>query len=191
MLTGADVLHRRPVAGLPFVLVNNYGPSECTVVATSGIVGPDAEIGGPPSIGRPIRNTTALILDDDLRPVPDGRAGRTVPGRRAGRARLSQPARADGQPFRDLFARRTGRRCASIARATACGSLPNGEIAFLGRLDEQIKIRGYRIEPGEIVAWLDRYPGVEASAVIARVDAEVAAGAGADRLYRAGLRTPN
>jgi aryl carrier-like protein len=45
--------------------------------------------------------------------------------------------------------------------------LPNGELAFLGRLDEQIKIRGYRIEPGEIVAWLDRYPGIEASALIA------------------------
>ncbi len=45
--------------------------------------------------------------------------------------------------------------------------MPNGEIAFLGRLDEQIKIRGYRIEPGEIVACLDRYPGIEASAVIA------------------------
>ena len=45
--------------------------------------------------------------------------------------------------------------------------LPNGEIAFLGRLDEQVKIRGYRIEPGEIVACLDRFPGVEASAVVA------------------------
>src|SRR5206468_2776742 len=43
--------------------------------------------------------------------------------------------------------------------------LCNGEIAFLGRLDDQVKIRGYRIEPGEIVACLDRYPGVEASAV--------------------------
>ena len=43
LLTGADVLHRRPVAGLPFVLVNNYGPTECTVVATSGTVAPDAD----------------------------------------------------------------------------------------------------------------------------------------------------
>ncbi len=75
LLTGADVLHRRPAAGLPFVLVNNYGPSECTVVATSGIVRPDAEITGPPSIGRPIRNTTVYILDEALRPVPDGEPG--------------------------------------------------------------------------------------------------------------------
>ena len=49
--------------------------------------------------------------------------------------------------------------------------LPGGEIAFLGRLDDQVKIRGYRIELGEIVACLDRYPGVEASAVIVRDDA--------------------
>ncbi len=45
-----SVLRRRPTAGLPFVLVNNYGPTECTVVATSGVVSPDGD--GPPSIGR-------------------------------------------------------------------------------------------------------------------------------------------
>src|SRR5262249_47193247 len=59
MLTGADTLHQRPPAGLPFVLVNNYGPTECTVVATSGTVVPDTGE-GQPSIGRPIANTRAL-----------------------------------------------------------------------------------------------------------------------------------
>ena len=53
LLTGADTLRRRPTAGLPFVLVNNYGPTECTVVATSGVV-LAAEGNEPPSIGRPI-----------------------------------------------------------------------------------------------------------------------------------------
>ena len=48
----------------------------------------------------------------------------------------------------------------------------NGEIAFLGRLDDQVKIRGYRIEPGEIVSCLDRFLGVEASAVVVREDGE-------------------
>ncbi len=75
MLTGADTLHRRPVAGLPFVVVNNYGPTECTVVATSGTVVPDADTGGPPSIGRPISNAVVLILDDALQPVRPGEAG--------------------------------------------------------------------------------------------------------------------
>ena len=58
LLTGADTLRRRPVEGLPFVFVNNYGPTECTVVATSGVVLPDAANNGAshrtPSIGRPI-----------------------------------------------------------------------------------------------------------------------------------------
>jgi hypothetical protein len=47
------MLHRRPTTGLPFVLVNNYGPTECTVLATSGTVTPDGAAGGPPpSVGR-------------------------------------------------------------------------------------------------------------------------------------------
>ena len=164
LLTGADVLHRRPAPGLPFVLVNNYGPTECTVVATSGVVSPDADIEGPPSIGSPIGNASALILDNNLRPVAPGEAGelclagalvgrgyRNLPELTASRfVTLVSPSESPQRIYR------TGDR----ARL-----LPNGEIAFLGRLDEQIKIRGYRIEPGEIVAWLDRYPGVEASAV--------------------------
>ena len=89
-LTGADTLHRRPAAGLPFVLVNNYGPTECTVVATSGIVNPDTADTDRPSIGRPIANANILILDDNLRPVPSWRAGRTLHFRRTGRPRISK-----------------------------------------------------------------------------------------------------
>ena len=74
LLTGADTLHRRPPVELPFALVNNYGPTECTVVATSGIV--DASNGeGPPSIGRPIDNAAVAILDENQRPVTLGEPG--------------------------------------------------------------------------------------------------------------------
>ncbi|HEX3997177.1 MAG TPA: amino acid adenylation domain-containing protein [Pirellulales bacterium] len=175
LLTGADVLHRRPPAGLPFVLVNNYGPTECTVVATSGTVSPDTDIAGPPSIGRPIDNATALILDEHLRPVPPGEAGELcLAGALVGRGYRNLPQLTasrfvdyvdpSGMPTRIY---RTGDRARLLA---------NGEIAFLGRLDAQIKIRGYRIEPGEIVAWLDRFPGVDASAVAA-VDSAAAGNA--------------
>ena len=164
LLTGADVLHRRPVTGLPFVVVNNYGPSECTVVATSGIIEANGEIGDPPPIGAPICNTTALILDEHLRPVPLGEAGELcLAGALVGRGYRNLPQLTAsrfvtyvpeiGAPLRIY---RTGDRVRQ---------LPSGELAFLGRLDEQIKIRGYRIEPGEIVARLDSYPGVEASAL--------------------------
>ena len=73
MLTGADVLPRGPRKRIPFVLVNNYGPTECTVVATSGpvMVGSDSI----PTIGKPIRGARIYLLDVDGEPVPDGELG--------------------------------------------------------------------------------------------------------------------
>jgi amino acid adenylation domain-containing protein len=168
LLTGADTLHRRPIAGLPFAVINNYGPTECTVVATSGTVATDGA-DGRPSIGRPISNTTALILDDQLRPVPPGEPGELcLAGAHVGRGYRNNPQMTASRfvayapiPGPALRIYRTGDR----ARFTE-----GGDIAFLGRLDDQVKIRGYRIELGEIVASLDRFLGLEASAVIARND---------------------
>ena len=166
LLTGADVLHRHPSARLPFALVNNYGPTECTVVATSGTVEPDAD-GGTPSIGRPIGDTVALILDDTLQPVAAGEVGELcLAGTLVGRGYRNQPeltasrfvtlARDGDRPLRVY---RTGDR----VRLTE-----HGELAFLGRLDKQIKLRGFRIEPGEITAALNRAGAVATSAVVAR-----------------------
>jgi len=166
LLTGADVLYRRPMASVPFVVVNNYGPTECTVVATSGVVSPEgvSSASGRPSIGRPIDQASALLLDDQLRPVADGEAGELcLAGALVGRGYRNHPQltearfvtyRPENGPAQRIY--RTGDR----ARW-----LPSGELAFLGRLDEQLKIRGYRIEPGEIVALLDRFPAIEACAV--------------------------
>src|SRR5215469_16028529 len=75
MLTGGDTLHHYPPAGLPFALVNNYGPAECTVVATSGAIPPDRHDGTLPPIGRPIVNNQILLLNDQLLPVPPGTVG--------------------------------------------------------------------------------------------------------------------
>ena len=169
LLTGADVLHRRPSGELPFRLVNNYGPTECTVVATSGAVAPETEGQTAPSIGRPITNTTALILDGALRPVPPGEPGELcLAGALVGRGYRNDPeltasrfvtvAAGDGAYAGDVRVYRTGDQVRL---------LENGEIAFLGRLDKQVKIRGFRIEPAEIVAAIDRFPGVAASAVVA------------------------
>jgi amino acid adenylation domain-containing protein len=163
-LTGADTLHRRPAAGLPFVLVNNYGPTECTVVSTSGTVSPDGAEDQRPSIGRPIANATALILDENLCPVPTGETGELcMAGALVGRGYRNNPTLTAAkfvtyQPASGPAMRvyRTGDR----ARV-----LPDGEIAFLGRMDDQVKIRGYRVELGEIVARLDRFPGIDGSAV--------------------------
>jgi amino acid adenylation domain-containing protein len=165
LLTGADTLRRRPATGVPFRFVNNYGPTECAVVATSGIVTADAD--GIPSIGRPIANTTALILDDNLRPVPPGEVGELcLAGALVGRGYRNNPEATaarfvtlspEGQPPVRVY--RTGDRVSL---------LPGGDIAFHGRLDDQVKIRGFRIEPGEIVACLTGCPDIESAAVVAR-----------------------
>ncbi len=170
MLTGADVLHRRPSRELPFQLVNNYGPTECTVVATSGAVAPDGDGPTTPSIGRPIAGATALILDGALRPVPPGEAGELcLAGALVGRGYRNDP-----ELTADRFV--TVARGDAALRVYRTGDqvrlLDNGEIAFLGRLDKQVKIRGFRVEPAEIVAAVDRFPGVAASAVVARTTTE-------------------
>lgn len=177
LLTGADVLHRRPPEELPFRLVNNYGPTECTVVATSGVVGTDADGRTPPSIGRPITNATALVLDPTLRPVPTGEPGELcLAGALVGRGYRNDP---DLTAARFVAVATGDDPSAGTVRVYRTGDqvrlLENGEIAFIGRLDKQVKIRGFRIEPAEIVAALDRFPGVAASAVIAHMTSDGAA----------------
>jgi amino acid adenylation domain-containing protein len=157
LLTGGDVLQQSPPPGLPFAVINNYGPTECTVVSTSGLVGS----GGHqiPAIGRPIDGASVYLLDELGRPVSDGTPGEVyIGGNGVGRgyrnldastAQCFLPDRFSPVPSARMF--RTGDRAAR---------LPNGEIQFLGRLDRQVKIRGYRIELDEIGTVLGRHPGV-------------------------------
>ena len=103
-----------------------------------------------------------------LRPVPSGEAGELcLAGRMVGRGYRNNPELTASRFVTYHAAVGTG-RCGSIAPVTGPACCEGGEIAFLGRLDDQVKIRGYRIELGEIVSCLDRYPGVEASAVVVR-----------------------
>ena len=169
LLTGADVLHRYPSSKLPFVLINNYGPTECTVVATSGAVLPDQAVDGRPTIGRPIENVQVHILDESRRPLPIGDIGEIyIGGASLARGYLNRPEQ-EGECFvPNPFSERQGDRLyrtGDLARI-----LPDGQIEFIGRADEQVKIRGFRIEPNEIVAALNRHPGVRTSAVITRAE---------------------
>ena len=169
LLTGADVLHRYPSSKLPFVLINNYGPTECTVVATSGAVLPDQAFDGRPTIGRPIENVQVHILDESRRPLPIGDVGEIyIGGASLARGYLNRPEQ-EGECFvPNPFSERQGDRLyrtGDLARI-----LPDGQIEFIGRADEQVKIRGFRIEPNEIVTALNRHPGVHTSAVITRAE---------------------
>ena len=148
-------------------MVNTYGPTEATVIATWGEVRP----GEPVTIGRPVPNYHICLLDENLGPVPHGQSGELCIGG-IGLARgymgrddltnekfIHHPPKANGHQPRRLY--RTG----DMARFT-----PAGELEFLGRLDSQVKLRGYRVELSEIEAALLACPGVRAAAVTVRED---------------------
>ena len=169
LLTGADTLHHYPRSRLPFTLINNYGPTEATVVATSGAILPHSHPNGRPSIGRPIDNTQIYILDESLASVPIGTVGELyIGGAGLARGYVNSPELTARRFVPDPFSDRPGARLyrtGDLARF-----LPDGQIAYVGRADNQIKIRGYRIEPDEIVSVLNAHPAVQASAVVARED---------------------
>ncbi len=166
VLTGADTLHRYPAAGLPFELVNNYGPTECTVVATSGIVKASSE-GARPAIGSAIANTQIYLLDENCGPVAAGETGEIyIGGTSVARGYRNQPEMTAERFLTNPFSPAVDAR---MYRTGDLGSLlPDGQIAFHGRVDNQEKIRGNRIEPDEIVSVLARHAKVASAAVVAR-----------------------
>ncbi|MBV8685290.1 MAG: non-ribosomal peptide synthetase [Alphaproteobacteria bacterium] len=165
ILTGADRLLGRPRPGLPFVLVNNYGPTECTVVATSAAVPPEADEAGLPPIGRPIGATSIHILDADGQPAGEGVEGEIyIGGPSVARGYRHQPAMTAERFVADPFGAPGGR----LYRTGDLGAWrSDGQIAFHGRVDEQAKVRGHRVEPEETASLLRDHPSVRSAAVIA------------------------
>jgi amino acid adenylation domain-containing protein len=158
LLTGGDALTRRPSLDLGFTVVNNYGLSETTVVATSGAVAPDGD--GAPPIGRPIRGIVAEVVDERLQPVDSGGDGELVLGGVAiARGYLNRPELTAARFLEGPQGRRY--RTGDRVRVRA-----DGEIEFLGRVDDQLSIRGFRVEPGEVAAALNSHPAIEASVVV-------------------------
>jgi amino acid adenylation domain-containing protein len=168
LLTGGDALHSFPPSGLPFRLVNNYGPTECTVVATSATVDSAYAENAAPAIGRAILNTTIRLLDETGREVADGEPGEIyIGGRSVGRGYRNRPDLTAERFVEMAISGQTERlfRTGDLARRLA-----DGQLAFVGRADDQIKIRGFRIEPDEIACVINRHPAVASSCVIARSD---------------------
>nr|BFE58931.1 hypothetical protein GCM10020063_034570 [Dactylosporangium thailandense] len=145
-------------------VLNTYGPTEATIIATAARLTP-ADTRGRPPIGHPIGDTCVHVVGLGGGPVPDGVAGELV---------IGGPGVADGYLGRpDLTAERfvAGHyRTGDRARRRADGALE-----FLGRLDEQLKVRGYRIEPGEVEAALLTHPAIGHAVVTADGDGRLVA----------------
>ncbi|MFL5538214.1 MAG: amino acid adenylation domain-containing protein, partial [Longimicrobiaceae bacterium] len=165
MLAGGDRLRSRPSPSLPFVLVNNYGPTENTVVATSGAVPAEGE--GAPAIGRPTGNTASYVLDGCGNPVPLGVPGELfVGGAQVARGYLRRPGTTAERFTPDPFAGVPGARM--YATGDRARWRADGTLDYLGRFDHQVKVRGHRVEPGEIESVLAEHPAVREAAVVAR-----------------------
>jgi amino acid adenylation domain-containing protein len=168
LLTGADTLHGYPPASLPFTLVNNYGPTECTVVATSAAVCPqksgEVKSDRLPAIGRAIDNAEVFILDGNMRQVAHGQVGEIC----IGGAGLAHGYLNDPALTAERFVKHPFQSGVRLYRTGDLGcALPDGQIAFRGRVDEQVKINGYRIELNEVASVLRRHSALRESAVVA------------------------
>jgi amino acid adenylation domain-containing protein len=141
---------------------NLYGPSEDTTYSTFALIPRGAET---PAIGRPVAGSQAYILDGELRPVPIGVPGAVyLAGAGLARGYLGRPELTAERFLPDPYGRDGGRlyRTGDLARFRA-----DGEMEYLGRIDQQVKVRGFRIELGEIEAALARQGSVRESAVLA------------------------
>ncbi|HYO60104.1 non-ribosomal peptide synthetase, partial [Archangium sp.] len=173
VLAGGDVLpvgrvRERLASG--GVLINGYGPTENTTFSTCYRMEKVEQVGATVSIGRPITNTTAYVLDEEMQPVPVGVVGELYVGGEGlavgyvGRPELTAerfvPHPYSGRPGARLY--RTG----DVVRWSV-----GGELEFLGRRDAQVKIRGFRIELGEVEVALAQHPALREAVVVVRESA--------------------
>ncbi len=165
LLTGGDKLHHGPRPGLPYALINNYGPTENTVVTTWTPV--EVGVPGSPPIGRPVDNVQVYLLGDQLRPVPAGAPGELyIGGDGLARGYLNRPDLTADKFIPDDLSGRSGARL--YKTGDRARYLPDGNIEFLGRTDHQVKVRGFRIELGEIEAALSQHPAIRQAVVEVR-----------------------
>lgn len=175
LLIGGEALSvahvRRALEALPSTqIINGYGPTESTTFACCYRIPkrlPEFLYSIP--IGTPISNTRVYILDRKRNPVPVGIAGElSIGGDGLARGYLNNPELTDEKFIPDPFSGKPGERLyrtGDLARWR-----PDGQIEFLGRLDNQFKIRGLRIEPAEVEVAIAKHPSIASAAVIARED---------------------
>ncbi|MEG4851235.1 amino acid adenylation domain-containing protein [Microcoleus sp. B5-D4] len=171
LLAGGEKLQQHPLKSHPFKLVNNYGPTENTVVTTSGYIPVTEQTDIAPTIGRPIANTQIYILDKYLQPVPMGVVGELyIGGNGLARGYLNRPDLTAKSFIVNPFQPNSGERIYKTGDLVRYRGDRNLE--FLGRIDQQVKIRGFRIELGEIETVLTQHPAVQQTVAIASEDGQ-------------------
>ncbi len=164
LITGGDVLPPGPTAAwfarLPEVqVVNTYGPTETAISATSFVV--DSPTAHRIPIGRPLGGRRVYVLDSAGRLVPVGVPGELcIAGPELARGYLDRPALTAERFVPDPFGSPGGRMYRTGDRVRW---LADGNLEFLGRLDDQVKLRGFRIELDEVSATLTRHPEITAA----------------------------
>ncbi|MEM7199585.1 MAG: amino acid adenylation domain-containing protein [Planctomycetota bacterium] len=162
LLTGGDRLSTRPPTGLPFPVINHYGPTECTVVATCGAVSPVGT--NRPPIGRPLEHVEAVVLGPRGELAPVGVTGELwLGGPALARGYRSDPAQTAARFATPAWAGRRMFRTGDLVRWR-----PDGQLDFIGRADAQVQVRGVRVEPAEVEQVLLEHPAIAAVAVVAR-----------------------
>jgi amino acid adenylation domain-containing protein len=169
VMTAGELLRRSTAArareafGPRCRILCQWGPTETTIVNTSHEFDPAADTGPGVPFGRPMDNNTVYLMDTHGRPVPPGTPGEAyVGGIQVARGYLARPD-LTRQRFVILADGTRAYRTGDIARL-----LPDGELAFVSRIDDQIKVAGHRIEPAEIAQALEDHPAVRQAAVIPR-----------------------
>ncbi|MGG2065340.1 non-ribosomal peptide synthase/polyketide synthase [Bacillus sp. S14(2024)] len=166
IITGGDQLTQYPSNDIPFSVINQYGPSENTVVTTDCYV-PVGVTTGTPSIGRPIANTEVYVLDSHLQLVPICVIGDLyIGGKSLARGYANRPDLTKEKFIPHPF--KSGERL--YYTGDKASYLADGTLQFHGRIDDQVKICGFRIELGEIEAVLQAHSSVKEAVVLVRED---------------------
>ncbi len=151
-------------------LINGYGPTEGTTFSCCYAIPADLSADAASiSIGSPIANTIARVLDENLEPVPPGVEGELfLGGDGIARGYLDRPALTAEKFVPDPLAGEPGRRLYRTGDRVRL--MEEGRLEYLGRRDQQLKIRGFRVEPGEVEAALREHPAISEAAVVAGRD---------------------
>jgi thioester reductase-like protein/amino acid adenylation domain-containing protein len=148
-------------------VLNLYGPSEDTTYSTWACIPRGSE--AAPTIGRPISNTKVFVLSPYMQPVPIGAIGELyIGGEGLSRGYLKRPELTVERFVRNPFSDNPDARMYKTGDFVRY--LPNGELQYLGRIDNQVKLRGFRIELGEVEEILSRFPGVQEVAALIKHD---------------------